>query len=381
MKKAAWILCCVLTANLLCGCSPRFLPQPKDISNVELVRTLAVDSAPEERVKVTVSSGVKQEESGSGGKEPLILEREADTVFAACQMIQKSGSGYVSYGHVTECIIGKGAAEAGIDRILDYIQRDYEMRLDTLIFSTEGTAAEIVTKSGGKDIAATDRLQEIGKELPLESKGWACTVREFLTDLYDNGWAMMPVVRLEKEEEQHTLVSDGMALFREAKLQEKFPPELGRGICLLLNQGDMSYLDLATQEDGVAGVKLTGQNCKWNACWEGEVLTDLTAEIQVQVDLSEVSGELDELDEDTMSRMERILAKTLTGEVVQVLEQEQKLGDFLHLKRTLMAQYPMKAALIQRQWEQWRKNLTFHVTTGCVIQQSYDVSRGVGQGE
>ena len=57
-------------ANLLCGCSPRFLPQPKDISNVELVRTLAVDSAPEERVKVTVSSGVKQEESGSGGKEP-----------------------------------------------------------------------------------------------------------------------------------------------------------------------------------------------------------------------------------------------------------------------------------------------------------------------
>ena len=111
------------------------------------------------------------------------------------------------------------------------------------------------------------------------------------------------------------------------------------------------------------------------------MLTDLTAEIQVQVDLSEVSGELDELDEDTVSRMERILAKTLTGEVVQVLEQEQKLGDFLHLKRTLMAQYPMKAALIQRQWEQWRKNLTFHVTTGCVIQQSYDVSRGVGQGE
>ena len=111
------------------------------------------------------------------------------------------------------------------------------------------------------------------------------------------------------------------------------------------------------------------------------MLTDLTAEIQVQVDLSEVSGELDELDEDTMSRIERILAKTLTGEVVQVLEQEQKLGDFLHLKRTLMAQYPMKAALIQRQWEQWRKNLTLHVTTGCVIRQSYDVSRGVGQGE
>lgn len=80
MRKVAWILCCVLTANLLCGCSPRFLPQPKDISNVELVRTLAVDSAPKGRVKVTVSSGAKREDSGSGGKEPLILEQEASTI-------------------------------------------------------------------------------------------------------------------------------------------------------------------------------------------------------------------------------------------------------------------------------------------------------------
>ena len=103
MRKVAWILCCMLTANLLCGCSPRFLPQPKDISNVELVRTLAVDSAPNGRVNVTVSSGAKREDSGSGGKAPLILEREASTIFAACQMIQKSGSGYVTYGHVTEC--------------------------------------------------------------------------------------------------------------------------------------------------------------------------------------------------------------------------------------------------------------------------------------
>ena len=380
MRKVAWILCCVLTANLLCGCSPRFLPQPKDISNVELVRTLGVDSAPEERVKVTVSSGVKQEESGSGGKEPLILEREAGTVFAACQMIQKSGSGYVSYGHVTECIIGKGAAEAGIDRILDYIQRDYEMRLDTLIFFTEETAAEIVTKSGSEDIAATDRLQEIGKELPLESKGWACTVREFLSDLYDNGWAMMPVVRLRKEAEQDTLVSDGMALFQETSLKGRFPPELGRGVCLLLNQGDMSYLDLDTEEDGVAGLKLTGQKCKWSAQWQGDELTDLTANIQVQADLSEASGKLEELNEDVMSRMEKTLAKTLTREAIQVLEQEQQVGDFLHLKRTLMTQYPMKAGLIQQKWEQWQKSLTFHVKTGCVIQQSYDVSRGVGRG-
>ena len=106
----------------------------------------------------------------------------------------------------------------------------------------------------------------------------------------------------------------------------------------------------------------------------------MTANIQVQADLSEASGKLEELNEDVMSRMEKTLAKTLTREAIQVLEQEQQVGDFLHLKRTLMTQYPMKAGLIQQKWEQWQKSLTFHVKTGCVIQQSYDVSRGVGRG-
>lgn len=382
MRKIAWILCCGLMAQLLCGCSPRFLPQPRDIANVELVRTLAVDSAPKDQIKVTASSGAKRGGAdGDGSQKPLILEQEASTVFAACQMMQKSGSGYVTYGHVTECVIGKEAAEAGIDRILDYIQRDYEMRLDTLIFFTREEASEVIHKASGAESAATDRLQEIEKELPLESKGWPCTVREFLTDLYDNGWAMMPVVKLEGEQDQHTLLSDGMALFQGAKVKDYFPAELGRSVCLLLNKGEMSYLDLETQENGAAGLKITVQNCKWDAQWQGDQLTDLTAKLKIQADLSEVSGELDTLDDETLREMEQTLAEKLTREVAQVLKREQSVGDFLHLKRTLMTQYPGKAGALQQEWENWRKRLTFHVETSCVIQQSYDVSQGIGTAE
>lgn len=146
-------------------------------------------------------------------------------MFAACQIIQKSGSGHVTYGHVSECVIGREAAQSGIDRVLDYIQRDYEMRLNTMIFLTEETAAGVVNKLSEKDSAATDRLQELSRELPLESKGWSCNVGEFLTDVYDNDWAMMPVVRLKKEGEQYSLVSDGMALFQGSRLRKVFQPK------------------------------------------------------------------------------------------------------------------------------------------------------------
>lgn len=73
MRRAAWIVCCVLAAGILCGCSPRVLPQSKDISNVELVRTLAIDNASEGKVKVTVSSSAKRQADSGGGGKPLIL--------------------------------------------------------------------------------------------------------------------------------------------------------------------------------------------------------------------------------------------------------------------------------------------------------------------
>lgn len=98
MKRIAIVLCAALAAGVLTGCDPSFLPRSQDISHVELVRTLAIDDSREkDRIKVTVASGVKRGPDGSPGK-PLVLTEEAETVFSACQMIQKSGQRHVTYG-------------------------------------------------------------------------------------------------------------------------------------------------------------------------------------------------------------------------------------------------------------------------------------------
>ena len=379
MKRMGITLCAVLAAGVLTGCTSDFLPRSRDISHVELVRTIAVDRAEGDQVKITASSGVKRNADGSSGK-PLILTQEAETVFSACQMIQKGGSGYVSYGHVTECVVGTEAAKTGIDRMLDYVQRDFEMRLDMLLFLAEqGEASELLKKTASEETSATERLQEIDQELPLRSEAWPCTAREFLVDLYDNGWAMMPVAKLKKETDEYGLSVSGMALFYEAKLVEELEPEIGRGACLLLNQGEVSYEDVTLKDGGVAGLKLTGENCRWTAQWTGDTLTGLTAEIQVDADLAEVSGAVELQEPSTIQEIEARLAAQVTEEAAAALEKEKEHGDFLHLERKLAAQYPGKVQQIHACWDQWLENLTFHVKTQAVIKQSYDVGRGVEQ--
>jgi spore germination protein KC len=380
VKRIAIVLCAALAAGVLTGCDPSFLPRSQDISHVELVRTLAIDDSREkDRIKVTVASGVKRGPDGSPGK-PLVLTEEAETVFSACQMIQKSGSGHVTYGHVTECVVGEQAARAGINRVLDYIQRDFEMRMDTLLFLVEQEEASVlVNKTASKDSSATDRLQEIGQMLPLKSEAWPCTVREFLIDLYDNGWAMMPVVKLEKKADHYDINTDGMALFQEARLVEKLDDRTGRGACLLLNQGKSGHVDITLKDGSVAGLKLVGINCRWSAQWEGDTLTGLSAELDVKADLAEVSGKASSQDAPEMQKIEERLAAQITEEAAAALEKEKAYGDFLHLKRKLTGQYPGRVELIQARWEQWLETLTFHVTARAVVKQSYDVNRETKQ--
>lgn len=193
----------------------------------------------------------------------------------------------------------------GIDRVLDYIQRDFEMRLDTLLFQMEqGEAGTLLNKTASKEASATERFQEIDRELPLKSQSWSCTVREFLVDLYDNGWSMMPVVKLVKERDGYGVGTSGMALYYETELADKLDIHASQGACLLLNQGKVGYMDVALTDSGVVGLKLTDTNCDWSVQWAGDTLTGMTAELQVTADLAEVSGTVD-LQEKQCSRRSR----------------------------------------------------------------------------
>lgn len=380
MKRVAMVLCCGLLTGLLTGCSPSFLPRSQDLSKVELMRTIAVDNAPDDEIKITVSGGNKQGTNGEVGK-PLILEQRAKTLFAACQMIQKSGSGYVSYSHVTEYVVGAAAAKSGIDQLMDYIQRNFGMRSDASLFlDNRETANELVCKTGNEAIAATDRLQEINRKLPLKSESWPCTVCEFMMDHYDNHWAAIPAVKLEKNGEEYSIASDGTALFHNTKLVKILDPETSRGACILTNRGEQGYVDVNLKGGGgIAGLKITRETCNWKAQWQGDQLAGLTAEIQLSADLTEVNDKVKLQEKAVLQEVEKRLAEIVTEEATAALQQEQQLGDYLHLERQLIVQYPLKSGALRGNWSQWLKTIPFRVQTSAVLERSYDVYRGLEQ--
>ena len=128
MKKRL-VLLVLLLMLLLTGCRrySGFLPYAREIEDMELIRTLGVDTAGDAGVTITASGGTSQEET-------QVVSGEAGTISAAVLELQGEGSSYLYFGHVTQLLLGEGLAKRGVMPSLDYVLRDVEMRLETALY-------------------------------------------------------------------------------------------------------------------------------------------------------------------------------------------------------------------------------------------------------
>lgn len=363
---------------LLTGCTGPFFPTSRDITNVQLMRTMALDKGEEPgNIKVTVSGGVRPGSEGGGPQPPVILSWEAPTVFAACLTIQTYGNGYVSFGHVGQVLLSGPLAEEGVTPVLDFVERDFEMRMDTALYVTEDSAADLLSETASEHSAATDRLESVRRDLALESKGWEVSLRDFLIDIEDNGCGMAPALRLEEEKEEQNMICDRMGWFQDGRWGGELDEAQSRAAAILTNHGESGAVEVKLSDSTTAGVRLTSERCQWVPVWNGGVLTGLTAQVKVRADLAELQGNADLYNSSIRQELEQKVSETLERELNSLLRltQEQN-ADLLHLSRTLQTQEPWNYRRIQREWDEWFPTLELTAQVETTIERSYDVNRG-----
>lgn len=377
MKKIAQLTGITMLCLSLIGCSGDFFPVARDITNVQLMRVMALDKGEEERISVTVSGGVRPGDQGSEAQPPVILTWEAPTVFAACLTIQTYGDGYISYGHVGQCVLSADAAQEAVSDLLDFLERDFEMRVDTdLYVTTEGKAADLLTQVASKDKAATDRLDSIARDLPMESYGWPVSVRDFLIDIEDNGCAMAPVARLKEEEEEMTIACDNMCWFQDGKFGDELDRELSRAAAILTDNGKISPVEVTLSDGSVVGLRVTNVTCSWKLNWEGDVLTGAEAQINVKADLAELQGDADIYQYSVQQEMDEKLCQELEKPIQELLDLSQKEeADFLHLGRKFQVQCPARSYSLRENWDQWFPDLKLRIKVDGIVERSYDVNQ------
>lgn len=375
MKRSFFLLPLLLA---LTSCAqPAVLPIARDIANIQLMRTIALDRGEHGGVKVTVSGGVRPGGDGGSPQPPVILTQESETVFGAALHIQTYGDGYVSFGHISQCILSTQAAAQpnGAAQLLDFVERDFETRISTDLYLTEEeSASDLLTETASETHSAAERLDSLRRDFSLESQGWTVTVRDLMLDLADNGSGLVPVLRLEKSGDETTIVSNQMAWFREDAFQDTLTEAQSRGAAILSDKLKSGSVELTLGDGTTVGLRLTGERLRWEPIWSGERLTGLKARVHVTADLAEEQGAADFRRPEVLEEAERRLNGILTGSLREVLDLSQReKADFLHLQRITAVKCPSKHRILQENWAEWFPELELSIDMDSSIQRSYDV--------
>lgn len=363
------------------------LPVSRNIAQIKLIRTMAVDTGADGGVRLTVSGDVQKQSPDGETRPPLILTREAQTVFSGCLRLQEDSEGYLEFGHLAECVVGEDYARGGMEGLGDYLERDVSMRTETKLFVVAGDTAEAAVRgTGSKDSAMTKILTSISRNRSLEEY----TVREYISQQEDNGVALLPVLTLENNPEYDPASPDpqpelsvrqwALGWFRDQRLVGVLTEEESQGVSLLTDNDRLDYPIEVTLPDGtVAGIRLIDAACRLEPEFASDgTLVRLTARVTAQGDLNELRGWADPLDEATLAALERGFQAQVEKRCQAALDRSMEEGaDFLHLRRTLVCQCPLRARALTEQWDTWFPTLELKASAQCSVRRSYDIDRPV----
>ena len=411
MKRMAALVVALCLA--LTGCQGDFLPYARDIEAIELLRTLGVDAAEDgEELVVTVSSGVQHTGAGGQADKPVVFSQTGQTIYEACNTIQTFSDAYIFFGHVTEWVLGEDVARRGMTNLVDYMERDAQMRLNTKVFVVKDGRAEDLLKGLATDAAAaTDRLSAIELDYQLKSIAYPYTVKELLSQMEENGCGLVPALVLEDKQaeqngdeqggrpasfdavetagsgqgegqgkesvegEEKSVRSVGYGYFKDNRLAGFLDEDASRGVNLLLNQVRNGTVQVEMPDGGVVALRIVKSRCDWIPQMEKGVLTGMTARLAVDADVAEVWRKNSPEDAGMLELLQQELdraVKELAEQALEISQREQ--ADFLHLERSAAIEQPWFHSELEEHWDEWFPNLDFAVEVDGTVKRSYDIS-------
>lgn len=366
-----------------------FLPQARDITQTKLVRTLAIDRGEEEgMLKLTASGTVVPASDGGESQKPMLLTTEAKTILAGAMDLQRQSDGYVEFGHLTECVIGQDQAAEGMQGVIDFIERDYSTRLDTDLYILMGDSAQAAAEGlASKHTDLPGRLEAIRQDETLGGHLWDYNLREIISQLEDNGSALIPALTLEDDPDYDENQLDsgpkkrlrlaGLAWLKDHRLGGLLTGEESRGAALIMDQDQLDVLEVTMENGAVIGVQLVYARSFLEPEFDrAGRLVSLEVVIRMKGDLNEIRGWADPLEEGTLEEMEQSCLRQLEELCQKALDRSvEEETDLFHLRRRLVTQCPLRARALEENWEEWFPEIRFTVRAEGHIERSYDVNR------
>ena len=373
MRKAlAFLLALLLLPGGCAGYKP--FGNDREIDRLALAETLGVDREGK-LLNVTVST--------AAGEGQALLKARAVTLSRALKEMQDyTEKKYIFYGHGRQLLLGPGALEADLERCLEFVERDGELRMDTRLYAVrDSTAEEALVRSAAGEASVGQLLDSLEKDVSLLSESHVFTCGETAEALAERGSVLVSALRLAEPEnipggeDRPILLSAGYAIVAGGTLAGWLDTDLARGANLLMGLPGSDLIEAPDGQGGWFAAVLTGSRAVFLPEYADGELQKLTIRLELRCSLSELAEPLDLRDAGVVRAMEEGIARVEAWRVAEVLRISQELGaDFCGLEKAVRRASPLRFDRMATPWKERFPALPVAAEIAVKLTRSYEGS-------
>lgn len=370
----------ILFMSLLClalgGCSSSTYQEMREIENFEIVQTVGVDYE-DGLYTVTAATGT------SPGGQVTVLTSESVTLARAMQRMQNySTKKYIFFGHTANYLVGEAAAEHDLSVCLEYVERGFDMRLDTNIFIVRGgSAKDAIAKASEGGESVNDHLLALEKDVQILSENHIFDCGDIAEELAADGSALVTAISLWDNENvpvgenKKGVQVVGYAIIDDGRLAGYADVDASRGITLLTNHFVADAAEIPDGQGGYVAVELTEGKTEYNALFGDSGISKIEIKAKLRGGISEMESPINIYDARVISELERVLAEKELERIVNVIELSRRMDvDILELGRELDMKHPVQLRRARAgEWTQQLADTDIEVTVEVAIDRSYEL--------
>ena len=301
MKKGICLcLAVLLTVLLFSGCAPELYERI-------LISAIGVDRT-DAGYRITARAAKAQEDGAE-----ICFSGEGRTVPEALNQLAFSTGQKPLYSHNTLVIFGMGCAQDGLNGCVDFFIRHYDSRPTVKVFLSETTAEDILTQEGGAELASA-QIADLSKSAAYSGLSVDVNIIDLINGTYSEGvFASLPILNMEEE-----IRLNGTAILDDFRLRCMLSPEETRGLLALRGELKAGETVVSDPEGETVSITVRDADCAIRFTGDAESPRFEVA-LQIEGEISSLSGGQRRLDNEAFPRLERALAARITENITAYL--------------------------------------------------------------
>jgi spore germination protein KC len=277
-------------------------------------------------------------------------------------------------GHMEMIVIGKEAAEGGLEQIMDYFYRESEARFNIPIVIADGKASDLLDVELKLERLPVSRLAGMLSTNRVDMVVRKITMDDFLRNAVSNSSATLPII---EQLEEGALETKGVAVFDKYKMVGELDQEQARSMLILTNKYGGGIATIELPDNGVFTFEITKSSASVKPeCENGEL--SVNAEVYLEFRVSDVS-EIGELySDEARHNAEKMVNAAMFERLADVITRSRELNaDVFDFADIIYCRYPRESESSIKNWDEEFRNLPVSISVTSKMYSSGAVLKNI----